>query len=100
MPSDNPEYVHINEIDALREEIDMCDAMIISYILYRTSLSKQIGKIKIEKSINLIDSEREKHIHEKYQQLGGCGRSIAENILTLGRGKLGENIKHQNINDQ
>ena len=49
-----------NKIDRLRDKIDNVDQQLLELIKIRLDLAEQIGEVKKENQINIIDSSREK----------------------------------------
>lgn len=76
----------VNDIDALRQEIDSLDSEIIDLVKKRTEASRQIGAIRRESGGPRIVPEREQKIRELYSQLGPEGEGIVSILLRLGRG--------------
>lgn len=90
MTNDNPKNNNkTHSIEELRTKIDFYDSTIVEYILLRTNLSHEIGIIKSKQRINRVDPLREENIRETYRQLGAPGIAIADALLELGRGKIG-----------
>ncbi|MCH5167411.1 MAG: chorismate mutase [Erysipelotrichales bacterium] len=59
----------MEEINILRNKIDICDKKIVDLIFDRLELCKQIGKIKKENNLNVIDNNRWQNIIDKIIKL-------------------------------
>ena len=51
-----------NNLDALRKKIKKIDKKLVELLLERIKIVQQIGQIKIEKKIPIIDREREQEV--------------------------------------
>jgi len=54
-------------IEQLRKEIEQIDMSIIEKLAQREKLSKQIGQIKLQEGVTIIDVSREKKLFELYE---------------------------------
>ena len=59
-------------IEQLRKQIEQIDASIIEKLAQRQELSKQIGQLKREKGLAVVDPTQEKKLFELYEYL--CAR--------------------------
>ena len=59
----------MNNIEALRREIDETDEKIAELFLKRLTLSRKIGEIKKEKALPVTDSAREEEILERLSEM-------------------------------
>ena len=55
----------MNELDILREQIDMIDEKLVELFESRMEISKKIGDIKMEKQIEIIKYKREEEVIKK-----------------------------------
>jgi chorismate mutase len=79
----------VEDIDALRVEIDHLDAEILRLVKRRTEVSKQIGKARMAAGGPRIVYSREMAVLARFRELGSEGRDLALLLLRLGRGRLG-----------
>ena len=57
------------EIDLIRKEIEQIDGIIIESLAKRQALSKQIGQIKLQHGLAIIDPEREAVLFKLHEKL-------------------------------
>ncbi|MFI6024389.1 chorismate mutase [Amycolatopsis magusensis] len=86
-PSDVQEDVQ--DIDALRQEIDWLDKEILRLVKRRVEVSKTIGAARMAAGGTRIVYNREMDVLARYRELGPEGRELAMALLNLGRGRLG-----------
>ncbi|GAB2752034.1 chorismate mutase [Amycolatopsis magusensis] len=86
-PSDIQEDVQ--DIDALRQEIDWLDKEILRLVKRRVEVSKTIGAARMAAGGTRIVYNREMDVLARYRELGPEGRELAMALLNLGRGRLG-----------
>jgi chorismate mutase len=79
----------VDDIDALRVEIDHLDAEILRLVKRRTEVSKTIGKARMAAGGPRIVYSREMAVLARFRELGSEGRDLALLLLRLGRGRLG-----------
>jgi chorismate mutase len=87
--SSNPDNVPAENIDQLRQEIDLLDAELLRLIKRRIEVSKIIGKARMDSGGTRIVHHRELDVINRYKDLGPEGRDLALILLKLGRGALG-----------
>jgi len=56
-------------IEQLREDIERTDAKIIETLVERCELSKQIGRLKLDEGMDIIDRSQEKKLFKLYEAL-------------------------------
>ena len=77
------------QIDALRGEIDSCDAQIIELVQRRLAVSQQIGALRSASGGTRLSLSREQRVLDRFRTaLGPDGVSLAMMLLRLGRGRL------------
>jgi len=79
----------VDDIDALRVEIDHLDAEILRLVKRRTEVSKTIGRARMAAGGPRIVYSREMAVLARFRELGSEGRDLALLLLRLGRGRLG-----------
>ena len=79
----------VQDIDALRREIDVLDAAILDAVKRRTEVSKLIGKARMASGGTRLVHSREMKVIERFSSLGPEGKDLAMILLRLGRGRLG-----------
>jgi chorismate mutase len=77
------------QIDALRGEIDACDAQIIELVQRRLAVSQQIGALRSASGGTRLSLHREQRVLDRFRTaLGPDGVSLGMMLLRLGRGRL------------
>ena len=77
------------QIDALRGEIDACDAQIIELVQRRLAVSQQIGALRSASGGTRLSLSREQRVLDRFRTaLGPDGVSLGMMLLRLGRGRL------------
>ncbi|MCZ2829833.1 chorismate mutase [Modestobacter sp. VKM Ac-2986] len=77
------------QIDALRGEIDTCDAQIIELVQRRLAVSQQIGALRSASGGTRLSLSREQRVLDRFRTaLGPDGVSLGMMLLRLGRGRL------------
>ena len=77
------------QIDALRGQIDSCDAQIIELVQRRLAVSRQIGALRSASGGTRLSLSRERQVLDRFRTaLGPDGVSLAMMLLRLGRGRL------------
>jgi chorismate mutase len=77
------------QIDALRGEIDSCDAQIIELVQRRLAVSQQIGALRSASGGTRLSLSRERQVLDRFRTaLGPDGVSLGMMLLRLGRGRL------------
>jgi chorismate mutase len=79
----------LDNIEALREEIDRLDAEILAAVKRRAEVSQAIGKVRMASGGTRLVHSREMEVIERYSELGPDGKDLAMLLLRLGRGRLG-----------
>jgi len=76
-------------IDALRGEIDACDAQIIELVQRRLSISQQIGALRTTTGGMRLSLSREQRVLSRFRDaLGPDGATLGMMLLRQGRGRL------------
>ena len=76
-------------IDALRAEIDACDAQIIELVQRRLAVSREIGALRTAAGGMRLSLAREQRVLARFQDaLGPDGAALGMLLLRLGRGRL------------
>jgi len=84
-----PAAAPADPIDALRGEIDACDAQIIELVQRRLSISQQIGAIRTATGGMRLSLAREQRVLSRFRTaLGPDGVTLGMLLLRLGRGRL------------
>jgi chorismate mutase len=77
------------QIDALRDEIDACDAQIIELVQRRLSISQEIGALRTASGGMRLSLSREQRVLARFQEaLGPDGATLGMMLLRQGRGRL------------
>ncbi|HKN51354.1 MAG TPA: chorismate mutase [Amycolatopsis sp.] len=79
----------VDDIAALRKEIDWLDSEILRLVKRRVEVSKTIGAARMAAGGTRIVYNREMDVLARYRELGPEGRQLAMALLNLGRGRLG-----------
>ncbi|ATE57353.1 chorismate mutase [Actinosynnema sp.] len=79
----------VQDVDALRQEIDHLDAELLRLVKRRVEVSKVIGAARMAAGGTKIVHNREIDVINRYRELGPEGRDLAMILLRLGRGALG-----------
>jgi chorismate mutase len=78
-----------DRIDALRTEIDACDAQIIELVQRRLSISREIGAIRTATGGMRLSLSREQRVLARFRAaLGPDGAALGMMLLRQGRGRL------------
>jgi chorismate mutase len=86
-PSTTPDATA--RIDALRGEIDDCDAQIIALVQRRVAVSHEIGALRTAAGGMRLSLAREQAVLAKFQDaLGPDGATLGMMLLRQGRGRL------------
>lgn len=76
-------------IDALRAEIDACDAQMIELVQRRLAVSREIGALRTAAGGMRLSLAREQRVLARFQDaLGPDGAALGMLLLRLGRGRL------------
>jgi chorismate mutase len=76
-------------IDALRGEIDSCDAQIIELVQRRVAISQEIGALRTASGGTRLSLSREQRVLDRFREaLGPDGASLGMMLLRQGRGHL------------
>src|SRR3954462_13959536 len=76
-------------IDALRGEIDACDAAIIELVQRRLSISREIGALRTASGGMRLSLPREERVLDGFRTaLGREGAALGIMLLRQGRGRL------------
>jgi chorismate mutase len=76
-------------IDALRGEIDACDAQIIELVQRRLSISREIGTLRTASGGMRLSLSREQRVLARFRAaLGPDGAALGMMLLRQGRGHL------------
>ena len=76
-------------IDALRGEIDSCDAQIIELVQRRVAISQEIGALRTASGGTRLSLSREQRVLDRFRTaLGPDGASLGMMLLRQGRGHL------------
>jgi chorismate mutase len=76
-------------IDALRSEIDACDAQLIELVQRRLSIAHEIGALRTAAGGMRLSLAREQRVLSRFQEaLGRDGATLGMLLLRLGRGRL------------
>lgn len=78
----------IEEIEALRDNIDFLDELIIALFNRRTALAKNIVDIRLKHGGTRIVTAREAEIYKRYKAVGEEGNQLAALVLHAARGTL------------
>jgi chorismate mutase len=77
------------QIDALRGEIDSCDAQIIELVQRRVAISQEIGALRTASGGTRLSLSREQRVLDRFRDaLGPDGASLGMMLLRQGRGHL------------
>ncbi|MCZ2848418.1 chorismate mutase [Modestobacter sp. VKM Ac-2978] len=83
-PADPAEH-----IDALRAEIDACDAQIIELVQRRLAVSQEIGALRTATGGMRLSLSREQRVLARFRDaLGPDGSTLGMMLLRQGRGRL------------
>ena len=78
-----------DRIDALRGEIDACDAQIIELVQRRLAVSQEIGALRTASGGMRLSLAREQRVLARFRAaLGPDGASLGMMLLRQGRGRL------------
>ncbi|OMQ15378.1 chorismate mutase [Modestobacter sp. VKM Ac-2676] len=76
-------------IDALRAEIDACDAQIIELVQRRLSVAQEIGALRTASGGMRLSLSREQRVLARFRNaLGPDGAALGIMLLRQGRGRL------------
>ncbi|MCW2507687.1 MAG: Monofunctional chorismate mutase [Modestobacter sp.] len=76
-------------IDALRGEIDACDAQIIELVQRRLSIAREIGALRTASGGMRLSLSREQRVLCRFRAaLGPDGATLGMMLLRQGRGRL------------
>ncbi|TWH74306.1 chorismate mutase [Modestobacter roseus] len=76
-------------IDALRAEIDACDAQIIELVQRRLSVAQEIGALRTASGGMRLSLSREQRVLSRFRTaLGPDGAALGMMLLRQGRGRL------------
>jgi chorismate mutase len=77
------------QIDALRGEIDACDAQIIELVQRRVAISREIGALRTATGGMRLSLSREQRVLSRFRAaLGPDGAALGMMLLRQGRGRL------------
>ena len=78
-----------DRIDALRSEIDACDAAIIELVQRRLAISQEIGALRTASGGMRLSLSREQRVLARFRAaLGPDGAALGMMLLRQGRGRL------------
>ena len=78
-----------DRIDALRSEIDACDAAIIELVQRRLAISQEIGALRTASGGMRLSLAREQRVLSRFRAaLGPDGAALGMMLLRQGRGRL------------
>ena len=78
-----------DRIDALRSEIDACDAQIIDLVQRRLAISREIGALRTATGGMRLSLSREQRVLARFRAaLGPDGAALGMMLLRQGRGRL------------
>jgi chorismate mutase len=78
-----------DRIDALRAEIDACDAEIIELVQRRVAISQEIGALRTAAGGMRLSLAREQRVLDRFRAaLGPDGAALGMMLLRQGRGRL------------
>jgi chorismate mutase len=76
-------------IDALRGQIDECDAQIIALVQRRVAISQEIGALRTAAGGMRLSLAREQRVIDRFRAaLGADGATLGMLLLRQGRGRL------------
>jgi chorismate mutase len=79
----------VEQIGALRAEIDACDAAIIELVRKRLAVSQQIGALRSASGGTRLNLSREQQVLDRFRTaLGPDGAALGMMLLRQGRGRL------------
>jgi len=73
----------MEELEKLREKIDLIDEEIIERLYVRTDLSKKIGKIKKDMGKDVMDGPRENIVKNQWEELSKTHDLPADKIVQI-----------------
>lgn len=76
----------MNKINSLRKQIDSLDQKLINLLSKRMKVARNIGKIKKDKKISIVDKKRWKEILESNLEIGknkGLPKEFIKSIFQL-----------------
>jgi chorismate mutase len=77
------------QIGALRDQIDACDAEIIELLQRRLAISQEIGAVRSASGGTRLNLAREKQVLDRFRAaLGPDGAALGMLLLRQGRGRL------------
>ena len=87
-----PEISFILRIEELRREISAIDAEIVSLAGKRAAIAKEIGRLKAEAGLDVVDPKREGEVRARYRDGAAeagvspsCAEALAEVLMEEGR---------------
>jgi chorismate mutase len=87
--SGDPVAEPTDRIDALRSEIDACDAAIIELVQRRLAISQEIGALRTASGGMRLSLSREQRVLARFRAaLGPDGAALGMMLLRQGRGRL------------
>jgi chorismate mutase len=87
--SDDQATEPADRIDALRSEIDACDAAIIELVQRRLAISQEIGALRTASGGMRLSLAREQRVLSRFRAaLGPDGAALGMMLLRQGRGRL------------
>ena len=88
-PTGDPVAEPADRIDALRREIDACDAAIIELVQRRLAISQEIGALRTASGGMRLSLSREQRVLSRFRAaLGPDGAALGMMLLRQGRGRL------------
>jgi chorismate mutase len=79
----------VEQIGALRAQIDACDAEIIALVERRLAISQQIGALRSASGGTRLNLSREQQVLDRFRAaLGPDGAALGMMLLRHGRGRL------------
>ncbi len=90
MPSGTDDPLSDAEIQKYREEINRLDREILDLVKRRTTVSKAVGKTRMNSGgTRLVHAREVAIINQCREEIGEEGPALAGILLRMGRGKLG-----------
>ncbi|HEV7869710.1 MAG TPA: chorismate mutase [Modestobacter sp.] len=87
--SPHPAADPTEQIDALRSEIDACDAQIIELVQRRLSIAQEIGALRTASGGMRLSLSREQRVLSRFRAaFGPDGAALGMMLLRQGRGRL------------
>ena len=86
------------ELQALRDKVDMIDDEVVKLLAKRFEVTAEIGQLKVRKSLDPIDTNREADQIRRYEQLAAKNGLNPEVLVNVFRIVIDEVVrKHREI---